>query len=124
MISFSLFSQDSHLLSVPAGSFLFREGEDGNKMFVLVSGKAEIVVGNRVVEVMAEGSVVGEMGVISPEPRSASVLASTDCTFAEVDEKRFLFLVQQTPYFALQVMKLLAERLRNTNRLVPEIEDV
>ena len=63
-------------------------------------------------------SIVGEMGLVSPGPHSASVIASTDCEFVAVDEKRFQFLVQQTPYFAIQVMRLMAESLRATNKLL------
>ena len=48
----------------------------------------------------------------------ASVIARTDCEFVAVDEKRFQFLVQQAPYFAIQVMRLMAERLRATNKLL------
>lgn len=75
---------------------------------------------NRLVETLGHGSIVGEMGLVSPAPHSASVIARTDCEFVAVDEKRFQFLVQQTPYFAVQVMRLMAERLRATDRLLVE----
>jgi hypothetical protein len=68
--------------------------------------------------------IVGEMGIVSPGPRSASVVAMTDCEFVEVDEKRFQFLVQQTPFFATQVMRVMAERLRKVNQLVAPLEDI
>lgn len=87
-------------------------------MYVLETGTAEVFVQNRLLETLTHGSVVGEMGLVSPGPHSASVIAKTDCEFVAVDEKRFQFLVQQTPYFALQVMRLMAERLRATNKLL------
>ena len=93
-------------------------------MYVLSIGSAEVLVGNRVVERLQHGSVVGEMGIVSPGPRSATVVASEDCEFVEIDEKRFQFLVQQTPYFALQIMRLMAERLRHANQLMTPIEDI
>ena len=46
------------------------------------------------------------------------MIAVTDCEFVAVDEKRFQFLVQQTPFFATQVMRMMAERLRKTNQLL------
>ena len=61
---------------------------------------------------------MGEMALIDHGPRSATVTASTDCTLAEIDEKRFLFLVQQTPMFALSVMRLLSQRLRRMNAMI------
>jgi len=64
------------------------------------------------------------MGIVSPGQRAATVVATTDCDFVAIDEKRFLYLVQQTPYFATQVMRVLAERLRAANQLVAPIEDI
>ena len=64
------------------------------------------------------------MGIASPGPRSVTMLATEDCEVVEIDEQRFQFLVQQTPFFALQIMRLMAERLRHTNQMVPAIEDI
>uniref|UniRef100_UPI0031B5C112 Crp/Fnr family transcriptional regulator n=1 Tax=Dechloromonas hortensis TaxID=337779 RepID=UPI0031B5C112 len=105
-------------ITIQAGQALFREGDEGNQMYVLETGTAEVIVQNHVVEMLEHGSIVGEMGLVSPGPHSASVIAKTDCEFVAVDEKRFQFLVQQTPYFAIQVMRLMAERLRATNKLL------
>jgi CRP-like cAMP-binding protein len=124
MIFFELFSNHPHIINIDAGQSLFNEGDDGHKMYVLTTGEAEVIVNNRVVDRLQHGNLVGEMSLISPGPRSASVLATTNCQFVAIDEKRFLFLVQQAPYFATQVMRTLAERLRNTNKLVPAIEDI
>ena len=118
MIPIEIFSHNTAKIAIPAGQALFREGEEGNQMYVLESGTAEVVVQSRVVETLTHGSIVGEMGLVSHAPHSASVIATTDCEFVAVDEKRFQFLVQQTPYFAVQVMRLMAERLRATNRLL------
>ena len=93
-------------------------------MFVLTTGHAEVIVNNRVVETLQHGNIVGEMGIVSPGPRSASVVATTDCEFVAVDERRFQFLVQQTPFFATQVMRVMAERLRKVNQMVTPVEDI
>ena len=124
MIFCELFSHNPTIIKVPAGASLFREGDEGHLMYVLSIGGAEVLVGNRIVERLQHGSVVGEMGIVSPGPRSATVVASVDCEFVEIDEKRFQFLVQQTPFFALQIMRLMAERLRNANQLMTPIEDI
>ena len=118
MIPIEIFSHNTAKISIHAGQALFREGDEGNQMFVLETGTAEVVVQNLVLETLKHGSIVGEMGLVSHEPHSASVIAKTDCEFVVVDEKRFQFLVQQTPYFAIQVMRLMAERLRATNKLL------
>ena len=118
MIPIEIFTHTTAKITIQAGQALFQEGEDGNQMYVLETGTAEVIVQNRVVETLEHGSIVGEMGLVSPGPHSASVIAKTDCEFVAVDEKRFQFLVQQTPYFAIQVMRLMAERLRATNKLL------
>ena len=118
MMPIEIFSHNTVRIAIQAGQALFREGDEGNQMYVLETGTAEVIVQNRVVETLEHGSIVGEMGLVSPGPHSASVIASTDCEFVAVDEKRFQFLVQQTPYFAIQVMRLMAERLRATNKLL------
>ena len=92
-------------------------------MFVLKSGEADVLVNGRIVETLEHGSIVGEVGLVSPGPRSATVVARTDCEFVAVDEKRFQFLVQQTPFFATQVMRVMAERLRNLDRMVTTVDD-
>lgn len=118
MVPIEIFSHNAAKITIPLGQALFQEGDEGNQMYVLETGTAEVFVQNRLVETLGHGSIVGEMGLVSPGPHSASVIAKTDCEFVAVDEKRFQFLVQQTPYFAIQVMRLMAERLRATNRLL------
>lgn len=118
MIFFDLFSHDPDLKPIAAGQPLFTEGEEGHLMFVLIKGTAEVIVKNKVVETLEHGSIVGEVGMVLPGPRSATVIAKTDCDFVAVDEKRFQFLVQQTPFFATQVLRVLAERLKKTDQMI------
>ncbi|HSS14161.1 MAG TPA: cyclic nucleotide-binding domain-containing protein, partial [Rhizomicrobium sp.] len=68
--------------------------------------------GNKIFEQLAPGGLVGEMALIDHAARAATVTALTNCTLAPIDEKRFLFLTQQTPSFALNVMRVLSQRLR------------
>lgn len=124
MVFFELFAHNPTIVRIPAGETLFAEGDDGSMMYVLATGTAEVIVNNRVVETLQHGNIVGEIGIVLPGPRSATVVASTDCEFVEVDENRFQFLVQQTPFFATQVMRVMAERLRHVNHLVAPIEDI
>ena len=124
MVFFELFSNNPEIVSVTAGKPLFTEGEEGSLMYVLTSGHAEVHVRGRLVERLQAGNIVGELGIVAPGPRSATVVAASDCEFVAIDEKRFQYLVQQTPFFAMQVMKVLAERPRATDELLPISEDV
>jgi len=120
MVFFELFSHDPEIIKVPAGTALFRAGEEGHQMYVVSTGTAEVIVNDRVVETLQHGSVIGEVSMLLLGPHSASVVAVTDCEFVAVDEKHCQFLVQQPPFFATQVMRMMAERLRKTNQLIAD----
>jgi CRP/FNR family cyclic AMP-dependent transcriptional regulator len=101
--------------SFAAGQIIFKVGEPGTLMYVIAEGQVEIIVGAEVVEVAGPGTIVGEMALIDQSPRSATAVARTDCKLAPIDRRRFEFMVQQTPFFSLSVMKIMADRLRRTN---------
>lgn len=119
MLFFDLFRHEASIVSLRAGKSLFRENDPCNGlMYVLVAGKASVLVGDQVVENVAVGAILGEMAMIGPEPRSATVIADTDCQLAEINRKRFDFLVTEMPGFAVEVMKVMAERLRRADRML------
>lgn len=118
MIFFALFRDDPRVLAIGAGAELFRQGDPADLMYVLIKGEARILVGQREIERLRPGGIVGEMALVDPAPRSATVEAVSDCEFVCVDEKRFKFLIIESPGFALGVMKVLADRLRNADRLL------
>jgi CRP/FNR family transcriptional regulator, cyclic AMP receptor protein len=101
---------------VKAGGIIFREGDEATELFVIKSGQVRIQLGNRTLTELGPDSIFGEMALIDNEPRSASAIAITDVEIAPVGERQFLFLVSQTPYFALKVMRVLAQRLRESNK--------
>jgi len=104
--------------SFKAGDIIFREGDAAEEFFVVKSGSVEIRLGNRLLDTLPERSIFGEMAIIDKSPRSATAVAATDVTLVPVGEKQFLFLVSRTPYFALNVMRVLAQRLRTSNSVV------
>jgi CRP-like cAMP-binding protein len=98
-----------------AGAAIFNQGDPATEFFVIQSGKVEIRLGNRLLGTLSDHDIFGEMALIDPAPRSASAVAATDVKLVPVSEKQFLFLVSRTPHFALNVMRVLARRLRMTN---------
>jgi len=108
----------NHIDALPfkAGSLIFREGDEARELFVIKSGQVRIQIGNRTITELDADSIFGEMALIDNQPRSATAIALTDVELVPVSEKQFLFLVSQTPYFALKVMRVLAQRLRATNK--------
>lgn len=112
-----------HLLGrrVPTRNFakgrtIFEEGDRGDEFFIVVRGQVEIRSGDRHFETLGPDGIFGEMALIDDSPRSATAVALTDVTLAPIRESQFLFLVQNTPFFALSVMRVLARRLRRQNK--------
>ena len=101
-----------------AGETIFRQGDARTFMFVVREGEVEIKVSNTTVEVVQPGGIFGEMAMIDGSPRTATAIARSDCKLVPIDQKRFEFLIQQTPRFAIDVMCVLANRLRYTNQLI------
>ena len=108
----TLFHDSEDCESIPAGQTLFREGDVGDAFYVVVAGEVDIRVGDELVEIVGPGGIVGEMALIDGGPRSASAVARTAARVVKLDSRRFQFLVQQTPNFAVQVMRIMADRLR------------
>jgi len=112
MIATRLFEHSSDARPVDAGTVIFTKGDTRDFMYAVVEGQVDIIVNGKVVETVEPGGIFGEMALIQTEPRTATAIAKTSSKLVPVDERRFLFLVQQTPNFALHVMRVLSERLR------------
>ena len=112
MAILNLFKFVKDQVSFPAGQVIFKEDEPGDVMYVVIEGEVDITHRNQFVERVAPGSLFGEMALIDQHPRSGTATAKTDCKLVAVDQQRFTFMVAETPYFAIEVMKIMAERLR------------
>lgn len=101
-----------------AGEVVFVEGSPATEMFIVQSGTLSISVNGHVVEEIGPGGMFGEMALIGHETRSATVTAVTDAEIVPIDERLFVVLVHQTPFFALSVLRMMAQRLRRLNEQV------
>ncbi|MDR3488585.1 MAG: cyclic nucleotide-binding domain-containing protein [Bradyrhizobium sp.] len=102
--------------AVKEGTLIFQEGDKADGLFVIKRGQVRIRLGNRTLAELSANSIFGEMALIDDAPRSATAVAMTDVELVPISEKQFLFLVSQTPFFALKVMRVLARRLRTTSK--------
>jgi len=114
----SLFRNATDFESFPAGQVIFQEGQSGDVMYAVTEGEVDIRIHDKVIETVGPGGILGEMALIDTKPRSATAIARTDCKLVPINEKRFAFLVQQTPHFAVQVMRVMADRLRRMDAQV------
>lgn len=108
----NLFDKDQNAVAVAAGEVVFRDGDSADRMFAVIEGKVDIVIHGQLVETVEAGGVFGEMALIEDKPRNATATVTAAGNLVSIDRKRFLFLVQQNPYFALQLMTVMAGRLR------------
>ncbi len=99
---------------VHAGTVIFEAGSTGEEMFGVVEGQVELRLPDGRSVAVDPQETFGEMALVDKSPRSATATATAtaDSKLAVIDKNRFLFLVHETPTFALQVMSSLAERLR------------
>ena len=110
--SINLFRNDTHAVSVSAGQWIFRDGDLGDRMFGVIEGEIAIGKHGLLLETIGPGGIIGEMAIIDHSPRSADAVARTDARLAVIDEKRFEHLITEHPTFALEVMRVMADRLR------------
>ena len=102
----------------PAGATIFNEGEPGKTMYIIKEGQVELRVHGKVVETLGPEEFFGEMALVENEPRSATAIALTDVRLSPITERQFLFLVQETPFFSLRIMKAMSHRLRKIDKLI------
>ena len=105
----------SPTLSFVPGDVIFREGDKADKMYVILSGELEVHLQGMVVDTLTQGATFGEMALTDGSPRSATVVAKPSCELAAINEKTFVLLVDEMPYFALHTMRNLVDRLRRMN---------
>lgn len=105
--------------SFSQGQTIFRQGEPGDRMYIVAEGQVNIMMDGQLLETVNSGGILGEMALIDDKPRSATAIARVDCVLTPIGRQHFLTLVERTPLFALQVMRVMAERLRRTNIRLP-----
>jgi CRP/FNR family transcriptional regulator, cyclic AMP receptor protein len=111
-----LFRHEKETLNLAPGDVLFSVGDSGKDMYVVIEGALEVRVGDKVVESAIPGAMVGEMALIDEATRTATVVATAPSKLVPINLRRFHFLIQQNPFFASHVMKVMVERLRRMNQ--------
>jgi CRP/FNR family transcriptional regulator, cyclic AMP receptor protein len=115
MAEIRIFDSARDKLVAAPGQVIFEQGEPGDAMYAVIDGEVDVMLGDVVVETVGPGGILGEVALVDPGPRSASAVARGESRLARVDQREFVFLVQEHPTFALQVMQVLAERIRHAN---------
>jgi CRP/FNR family transcriptional regulator, cyclic AMP receptor protein len=113
MATNSLFMNAPAHRTVAAGEVIYRDGDEGSHMYGIVSGAVELRKGAATVASLGPNDVFGERALIDHLPRNVTAVAVAETVLADIDRKTFLFLVHESPTFALGIMGALASRLRD-----------
>lgn len=106
---------------VAAGEAIFEKGEIGQSLYVIATGCVRVHDGNQTIEVLTEGQVFGEMALLDPEPRSASVTATEEAHLLRLDQEPFFELLEDQSEVARGVIRVLTRRLRDRMRDLNEL---
>ncbi len=103
--------------SFAPGETIFYEGEKGEVMYGVLEGEVNLAINNQAVETISTGDIFGEGALFDTDRlRAFTAIAKTDCKLAVLNLERFLFIVQETPLFALNVMRSMSNQLRQLKR--------
>jgi CRP/FNR family transcriptional regulator, cyclic AMP receptor protein len=119
----SLFLNAPAHRTVAPGEVIYEEGDVGTHMYGVVSGTVELRKGSVLVASLVPNDVFGERALVDRLPRNLDAIAVSETVLAEIDRGLFLFLVHETPTFALGIMGALASRLRDYDDKVADLLD-
>lgn len=112
--------------TVVRGHVVFREGDTGDRLFVVVDGKVKISRASsdgreNLLAVLGPGELFGELSLFDPGPRTATATAVTDSTLASLDHDDLRPVLIERPGVAVHLLQALAQRLRRTNEAMADL---
>ena len=109
-------------LSFPRDYTIFTEGQEGRSLYIVVSGRVRVHIGNRDLAQLDQGACFGEMSLFDAEPRSASVTTLDSCECLVLTQQQLYDAIDETPGIAINIIRLLSRRTRELNRKLNEAE--
>lgn len=116
MATGNIFQHEAYSETYAATEVIFREGEPGDAMYVIHEGEVDLWSNDHLLETVGPGGIFGEMALLDPTGRNVTAIARTDCRLVPLNQTRFKVHVHHTPYFAIQVMRVMVDRLRLMNQ--------
>lgn len=114
----NLFRHSTDFRPIAAGDTLFEAGAPGATMFVVKDGGIDLLIDGHVVDTVGPTGILGEMALVSEvHTRSATAVAKVDSEVVEVDQREFMFLIERSPFFAIEVMRVMARRIRQLDAI-------
>jgi CRP/FNR family cyclic AMP-dependent transcriptional regulator len=116
-LDFRVFAREAcPVIDVQAGTTVFQLGEPGATMYVILSGRIDMVNGDKVIESLGAQEAFGMMSLIDALPRTATAQVTEDAQLAVIDRKKYQFMLHELPSFAIFLIQTLANRVRSTAR--------
>ena len=101
------------------GTDIVRQGDEGDCMYVVQTGRVEVVqstdIGEQHLAFLETGDFFGEMAVFEKETRSATVRAAGDARVLKVDKKTLLRRIREDPLLAVNLLQTMSHRIRELN---------
>jgi CRP/FNR family transcriptional regulator, cyclic AMP receptor protein len=108
-------------LSFPANYTIFKQGEQGRSLYIVVSGRVKVHMGEQKLAIFPQGESFGEMAVFDAQPRSASATALEPCECLELTQEQLFDAIEETPEIAINIIGVLSRRIRELNEKINAI---
>lgn len=95
---------------------IFKEGDHGDSMFVIISGKVDVIQNDHSITQLERGTCIGEMALLDQEPRSADAITLEESVLLKIDQEGFFQLMASNPEIMKQIVKILTRRVRSMNK--------
>jgi len=105
-------------LSFPAKHTIFKEGQEGRSLYIVVSGRVRVHLSDQDLAQLEKGACFGEMSLFDAEPRSASVTTLETCECLVLTQQQLYDAIDETPGIALNIIRLLSRRIRELNQRI------
>jgi CRP/FNR family cyclic AMP-dependent transcriptional regulator len=102
-------------LSFAKGHTIFTQGQEGQSLYIIVSGRVKVHIGQRELAQLEQGACFGEMSVFDAEPRSASITTLEPCECLVLTQQQLYDAIDETPGIAVNIIRLLSRRIRELN---------
>ncbi|WP_204104656.1 MULTISPECIES: cyclic nucleotide-binding domain-containing protein [Spirulina sp. CCY15215] len=102
-------------LSFPSDHTIFEQGEEGRSLYIVVSGRVRVHLGDRDLAKLEQGTFFGEMSLFDAEPRSASVTTLETCDCLTLNQLQLIDAIEETPEIAVNITRSLSRRIRELN---------
>ena len=99
-----------------AGSIVFNKGDSGSCMYIVQSGLIEMLIGDKVIEICGPNEAIEFMSMVDAAPRSSTARVKEACELSLIDQRKFRFMVDEVPNFALYIMGVMARRIRGMSQ--------